>query len=862
MDAAVMTMGTSDGGRGGHRPTFLRLAFRRIRGVHGSATDTVRWRDAQIVHGWPDRLVRLDIVQGPGVRPVVSEREHEVLELVGQRLSNREIAGELFISVRTVESHVSSLLRKLDVADRRGLVEQVAEAGARPDEWAELPRSVTSFVGRSTEQAALTDELAKHRMVTVIGPGGVGKTRLALAVAASLAPSHRDGAVFVDLARIDDPGLVASTIAEAVGVPEQRRGGDDAGLVAALARRDALMVVDNCEHVLDGVRRCLERILVGCPAISVLATSRARLLVPYERVYAVPGLSVSADGTDDGDAVELFLARVAATSTPPPDAARVAAICRALDGMALAIELAAARYPSLGLDGLEAGLEDRLRFLTAGTRVVDRHRSLRSTIDWSYCLLNDSEQAMFRGVAVFASWFDIEAVVAVIADHRSSAEVSDGLARLADHSLLLVDRGTTTRYRVLETIRQYSLERLVAAGELEALRRRHASWCRHQLASMHAGNPADDHWRRRFDDVVDDLRAAIRPPTPADRSLPPRESLAPGDHDRADTVDLVQGLAGMLFARGRLSEAQRRFEQAAELTEPPGRRRLLRMAAGVAAARYVGNDALRLLRRAADVALAEDDSRGACRDLAEMAALIGRAPGIMARVPTRDEARALLDEAAQLSDGSDAARAALVIAEGFLADDAATGSIAGADLAVQLAERAADPLLLSAALDLATGVHLAGGDLCCAVAHLHRRRALVGDIPFEAATAYEIADTHVMRSEVAVAAGDLEAAAAAAQTLVKFPSYREDFHLADARRLKVDAMAGRFASWSRSETGSTGAGSAPADRSPRTWPARRMRWPRSTGCSATKHDATSGSRSPSTWVATRTAKRGDRRDGR
>ena len=351
-------------------------------------------------------------MEASSVDAVVTEREHEVLELVGQRLSNREIASELYISVRTVESHVSSLLRKLDVPDRRRLAEQAADTGARPSEWTALPSSVTPFVGRVPEQTALTAELADHRMVTVTGPGGVGKTRLALAVAGATAPSRRDGAVFVDLVRIADPAMVASTVAEAVGVPEQRRDGDDAGLVAALARRDALLVLDNCEHVLDGVRECVERILIGCPAVTVLATSRARLLAPYERVYPVPGLSVSANG---GDAVELFLARVAPTSPmPPSDIARVAAICRALDGMALAIELAAARYPSLGLDGLEAGLDDRLRFLTAGTRVVDRHRSLRNAIDWSYCLLDECAQTTFRSGAVFASWFDIDAAIAVV----------------------------------------------------------------------------------------------------------------------------------------------------------------------------------------------------------------------------------------------------------------------------------------------------------------------------------------------------------------------------------------------------------------------------------------------------------------
>ena len=256
---------------------------------------------------------------------------------------------------------------------------------------------------------------------------------------------------------------------------------------------------------------------------------------------------------------------------------------------------------------------------------------------------------------------------------------------------------------------------------------------------------------------------------------------------------MEEGLAELLFARGRLSEAQRRFERAAELAQPSDRRRLLRLAAGAATARFVGNDALELLRRSAELALADGDRGGACRDLAQMATLIGRAAGIMAHVPTRADARALLDQARQLSDGSDAARAAILTAQGFLADQVGPGSAADPQLAVQLAERAGDPLLLSAALDLATGVHLASGDIDSALADLQRRHALIDDLPLTADSAFEICDTHVMRSEAAVAAGHLDDAAEAANTLVELPCYREDFHLADARRLKVDAMAGRFA---------------------------------------------------------------------
>src|SRR5271166_3424417 len=265
-------------------------------------------------------------------------------------------------------------------------------------------RPVSSFIGRTAERTELAAALAEHRMVTATGPGGVGKTRLALSVAAEAAPEGRDGVWFVDLVHETDPAMVTATVAQAVGVPEQSTSSLDLALIAALAERDALLVLDNCEHVLDGVRDCAERILAGCPDIRVLATSRTRLLVPYEWLYAVPGLS-------PGDAVDLFTARVAAATGGPAalNTRRVAALCEALDGMALAIELAAARYPTLGLDGLEDGLHERLRFLTGGGQVAARHRSLRDAIAWSYDLLAPDDRALLRGIAVFASWFDVGA---------------------------------------------------------------------------------------------------------------------------------------------------------------------------------------------------------------------------------------------------------------------------------------------------------------------------------------------------------------------------------------------------------------------------------------------------------------------
>jgi DNA-binding CsgD family transcriptional regulator len=316
----------------------------------------------------------------------VTARESEVVALLCQHLTNAQIAEALFISERTVESHVAALLRKYEVPDRRSLARIVAAAGGTPARGGLLV-PVTAFLGRVAERAALLEILAGHRLVTAVGPGGVGKTRLAISVAADLAEERRDGTWFVDLVRVADPAVVVAAVAEAVGVPERLVASPEAALVASLARRDGLLVLDNCEHLLDGVRACVELVVSGCPGVTVLATSRARLMLAYERVYPVPGLSVTDD--DGGDAVALFAARaVEATGEATPlDRRRAAALCRGLDGMALAIELAASRYPTLGLDGLEAGLHDRLRLLRVGGHADDRHRSLRDTIGWSYDLL-------------------------------------------------------------------------------------------------------------------------------------------------------------------------------------------------------------------------------------------------------------------------------------------------------------------------------------------------------------------------------------------------------------------------------------------------------------------------------------------
>ncbi|HEX2562939.1 MAG TPA: LuxR C-terminal-related transcriptional regulator, partial [Acidimicrobiales bacterium] len=279
----------------------------------------------------------------------VSEREAEVLELVAERATNAEIAARLFVSVRTVESHVSSLLRKLDVPDRRALARlahsfgPVAGVDERPDgarsdaggfhddgaTRAPAPRSVpvplTSFVGRSAEVAGLVAAVEAHRLVTALGPGGVGKTRLATAVAGAVADRWRDGVWFVDLVPVTDEALVPAAVSRTLGLADSPGRSSEDHVLAHLSGHEALLVLDNCEHLVAGVGVFVERLLGRCPGVTVLATSQARLMLPFERVFTVPGLSLPSEG-HQGDAVSLFLERAGqagAHALPSSDRARV-----------------------------------------------------------------------------------------------------------------------------------------------------------------------------------------------------------------------------------------------------------------------------------------------------------------------------------------------------------------------------------------------------------------------------------------------------------------------------------------------------------------------------------------------------------
>jgi predicted ATPase/DNA-binding CsgD family transcriptional regulator len=706
----------------------------------------------------------------------VSAREAEVLAALGEHLTNAEIAERLTISVRTVESHVSSLLRKVGAADRRELIAAAAR-GADPTDRVALPVPLTTFVGRDAERAELAGLLGTHRLVTAVGPGGVGKTRLAIRVAGELADRWPDGVRFADLAPVTAPDLVVPTLADALGLGEHQARTAVETVHGWLGRRRVLLVLDNCEHLLDGLAAILERLLLACPGVTVLATSRARLLVPFEQVFTVEGLPPDA-------AVTLFAARAAAAGAvlTGADLPRVAEVCAGLEGTALAIELAAARLPALGLDGLRDGLADRLRLLAGGGRLADRHRSLRSTLDWSHDLLDPPARAVLRRVSVFAGPFSAATAAAVLGGWPPDADegMAAVLAQLVDHSLLVPVAGPAgTRYRALETVRQYGAERLAGAGEAAAARARHLDWCLREAAALEAVADKDDaRWRYALDEAAVELRAALAPAA---------------DTERAKTERLAWLLAGLAFDRGTPGEAQRLYELSAALTADADRRiAALECAAGAAEVRHLGNEALRLRDAAADAALAAGQPARAAMQLARAAELIHRAPGLMPELIGPAEVAALVDRARTLAGTDPAPLARLLLAEAFR-DNATTPRAAewAAD-ARATADRVGEPLLRSAALDALASIRLTEGDVQAAAAYTLERLDILAPLRMTAAAGLEFADAYNMATDCALAAGDLRRAREFALRVRRLPFQREEEHLATTRLILVTMLAGAW----------------------------------------------------------------------
>jgi non-specific serine/threonine protein kinase len=389
-----------------------------------------------------------------------------------------------------------------------------------------LPAQLTSFVGRTAETAEVETLLAETRLLTLMGTGGCGKTRLALEAAGHLVDSFVDGVWLVELAPLTDPELVSRAIATVLSIREEAAQPIQAILLKALRARTMLIVLDNCEHLIDACARVADAIVRGCPQVRVLATSREALGLAGEVAWRVPSLAIPpahpyprpADLAQN-DSVRLFVERARAAQPgfhlTEQNAGVVAQICRRLDGIPLALELAASRVRALPIEQVAARLDQRFRLLTGGSRAaLPRQQTLVAMVGWSYDLLTEQERALFERLAVFSGGFTAEAAQAVCtAEGVDEWDVLDLLGRLVDKSLVVAENGERgiERYRLFETLRQFGREKLVARGDAETTRRRHADHfvAFAEEAALKALGPDWPTWAPRLDSELDNLRQAL-----------------------------------------------------------------------------------------------------------------------------------------------------------------------------------------------------------------------------------------------------------------------------------------------------------------------------------------------------------------
>ena len=491
---------------------FSAIEGLRVRmGLHSGSAEE---RDADYFGTVVNRVARLMSI-GHGGQILASGVTHE--------LAKEEVKGATFSDL--------GLHRLKDLAQP----EQVWQVGADglPTEFGpllslntlpnNLPVQVTTFIGRERDLDELKAHLAEHRLVTLFGSGGVGKTRLAAQVGAELLERFPDGVWIADLAPITDPESVPSVIAQALGASLAQGLRDDPAIPLWLKTKQLLLILDNCEHLVQSIAVLADTIHRSCPTVHVLATSREALGVSGEKVLRLASLSVPAttknltvaDALQFGS-IALFADRASLVSQSfslnEESAPIVADVCRRLDGIPLAIELAAARVKMLSVATLAQHLNERFKILTAGSRTaVPRQQTLRALIDWSYDLLTPQEQELFNRLAIFGGSFTLEAATHVCAgDGISEVDVFDMVASLADKSLVVVDTtGSQERSRLLESTRQYALEKLAASGEVERVAGRHAEYYLGvaKKAERNFGTISLSEWLSSLEPEVENFRA-------------------------------------------------------------------------------------------------------------------------------------------------------------------------------------------------------------------------------------------------------------------------------------------------------------------------------------------------------------------
>jgi predicted ATPase/DNA-binding winged helix-turn-helix (wHTH) protein len=519
----------------------------------------------------------------------------ELVESAGQLRTRQQLEARIWprsiVEETSLRVHMSALRRALGdgrdgaryIANDPGrgytfvaAVRTVPAGGARASDHAAAgpARGTERLIGRGADLDALSAQLAQHRLLTIVGPGGIGKTALALAAAGRLAHAFADGARLLDLSTVTDPERVAHTVAERLelGLPATE---PVAALCRMLEGRQVLLVLDNCEQVVDGVAALALALLRAGPGIRMLATSREPLDIDGERLYLLSGLATPDGPVDDAaralafPAVELFVERARATddgfALTAANAARICTLCQYLDGIPLALELAAARVDSLGVAGLLDSIGDLLDLLTRPRRMArPQHRTLEAMLEWSHALLNDAERAVLRRCAVFRSGFGYAAAVAVCtgADLDADAVVAAVMGLAAKSLLMFSEEDGVLRYRMLYLTRNYAMAKLVAGGEAPALAARHARHVADVLDDMvlRMGAPDDVDWFAMFGRSTEDLRVAID------------WAFSEGGDDDLGFTLIAKGVNTVIPFR-QLDDFVQRLERALdELQERPGRR--------------------------------------------------------------------------------------------------------------------------------------------------------------------------------------------------------------------------------------------------------------------------------------------------
>jgi predicted ATPase/DNA-binding winged helix-turn-helix (wHTH) protein len=496
--------------------------------------------------GWEVDLARREL-RALGVAVPLGSRAFQIFAVLVQSAGKLVTKNQLMARVwpgaiveeNTLEVHISAVRRALG-PDRGALKTSFGRGYRLQGDWTSrqenpradsvvlepprmpakqfmtnLPAAAPEVIGRTAAVQQLQELLSACRAITLTGPGGIGKTTLALEVARSLFPAFNGDRWLVDLASLSDPGLVPSMVARVLGL---NVGGDEISsesVARAIGGKKLLLVLDNCEHLVDAAARLAETVIRLCPAASIVVTSREVLRIEGEHVYRVPPLDVSSQHQEESDivlelsAVQLFIARTRALDSafsPDKDALRaIAAICRHLDGIPLAIEFAAARAAALGPELVCSRLNERFGLLTDGRRTaLPRHQTLRATLDWSYELLPEPERCLLRRLGVFAAGFTLEAATAVMSDQGYAASVVlEKIANLVAKSLVTMDGSAPTgRWRLLETIRAYALELLAESGETEQVARCCAEFFRDLVGPATVGSQVQP--------TVDDMARCTR----------------------------------------------------------------------------------------------------------------------------------------------------------------------------------------------------------------------------------------------------------------------------------------------------------------------------------------------------------------